>query len=106
MVQGNKLCGRWWGGLPDIDCLHFEACYYQGIEHAIAAGLQYFDPGIQGEHKLLRGFEPVLTRSLHWLKEPALQSAVERWLASERQYIAHYQQQVREHLPFKQSTHN
>ncbi len=99
----DTLYGRWWGGLPDIDCLHFEACYYQGIEYAIGAGLQRFDPGIQGEHKLLRGFEPQQTRSLHWIRDPRLAAAVQHWLVGERQEIDLYQQRAREHLPYRQS---
>ncbi|MEH6627270.1 MAG: GNAT family N-acetyltransferase [Motiliproteus sp.] len=97
----DTLYGRWWGGLPSVDCLHFEVCYYQGIEYAIEQGLAKFDPGIQGEHKLLRGFEPELTRSLHWIKEPALSHAVDRWLQDERLHIQQYQEQARAHLPFK-----
>ncbi len=64
---GGTLYGRYWGSAAPEDCLHFEACYYQGIEHCIAAGLESFDPGTQGEHKLARGFEPTLTQSAHWL---------------------------------------
>ncbi|MCW8884439.1 MAG: GNAT family N-acetyltransferase [Motiliproteus sp.] len=101
--SNDSLYGRWWGGVSDIDCLHFEACYYQGIEYAIEKGLKSFDPGIQGEHKLLRGFEPVQTRSLHWIREPSLSHAVERWLKQERREIDLYQQQARQHLPFKQN---
>ncbi|OMH33639.1 GNAT family N-acetyltransferase [Motiliproteus sp. MSK22-1] len=98
----NSLSGRWWGGLPSIDCLHFEACYYQGIEYAIEKGFSRFDPGIQGEHKLLRGFEPEITHSLHWIKDPRLSDAVEKWLAEERKHVGLYQQQARQHLPYKQ----
>ena len=99
----NSLSGRWWGGIPSIDCLHFEACYYQGIEYAIEKGISRFDPGIQGEHKLLRGFEPEITHSLHWIKEPRLSDAVEKWLENERQHVDIYQQQARQHLPYKQA---
>ncbi len=99
--SGDSLCGRWWGGSDKIDCLHFEACYYQGIEYAIERRLSRFDPGIQGEHKLLRGFEPEQTRSLHWIREPALANAVEHWLQGERRQIDYYQQQARDHLPFR-----
>lgn len=97
----QTLYGRWWGGLPEIDCLHFEACYYQGIEFAIERGLQRFDPGTQGEHKLTRGFEPVRTRSLHWIRHPGLRQAVADSLELERQQIDRYIDQCRQHLPFK-----
>lgn len=101
MIGQDNLYGRWWGGDPNIDCLHFETCYYQGIEFAIAKGLSRFDPGIQGEHKLLRGFEPEQTRSLHWIRDPRLSDAIDQWLARERQHIDQYQQRAGEHLPYK-----
>ncbi|MEH6650122.1 MAG: GNAT family N-acetyltransferase [Motiliproteus sp.] len=104
LFDQQALYGRWWGGLPELDCLHFEACYYQGIEFAIERKLQYFDPGTQGEHKLLRGFEPVRTGSLHWLRHPGLHQAVEHSLQSERQQISRYIEQARMHLPFKKTT--
>jgi predicted N-acyltransferase len=97
------LYGRWWGGNPGLDCLHFEACYYQGIEFAIERNLQRFDPGTQGEHKLVRGFEPTRTTSLHWIIHPGLHRAVEESLHHERQHIAAYMVQARQHLPFKQT---
>ena len=64
---GDTLYGRYWGCLAEFDYLHFEACYYRGIEYCIDAGLSRFDPGAQGEHKIQRGFEPVLTYSNHWI---------------------------------------
>ena len=67
----DELYGRYWGTASQEDSLHFEACYYQGIEYCIEHGLRRFDPGTQGEHKLARGFEPTLTTSAHWLAEPA-----------------------------------
>ncbi len=97
------LYGRWWGGSPEIDCLHFEVCYYQGIEFAIERQLQRFDPGTQGEHKLVRGFEPIRTCSLHWIRDPRLHRAVQQALLQERQRVAAYMAQAREHLPFKQT---
>nr|WP_242521506.1 GNAT family N-acetyltransferase [Motiliproteus sp. SC1-56] len=101
LKSARGLYGRWWGGDPTIDCLHFETCYYQGIEYAIEKRLAYFDPGTQGEHKLLRGFEPVITRSLHWLRDPGLSAAVAAWLRRERQHIAAYREEARTYLPFK-----
>ncbi|RDE24908.1 N-acetyltransferase [Motiliproteus coralliicola] len=103
LFDQNTLYGRWWGGLPGYDCLHFEACYYQGIEFAIERGLQRFDPGTQGEHKLIRGFEPIRTCSLHWLRHPGLHQGVERWLAQERRQVEAYIEQARGLLPYRQS---
>ncbi len=103
LANATSLYGRWWGGDPQIDCLHFETCYYQGIDIAINKGLSRFDPGIQGEHKLLRGFEPEQTRSLHWIREPRLASAVSEWLNHERRHIDQYQSAVRIHLPFRKN---
>lgn len=104
LFDQQALYGRWWGGLPELDCLHFEACYYQGIEFAIERKLQRFDPGTQGEHKLLRGFEPVQTSSLHWLRHPGLHQAVAQSLQQERRQISLYIEQARAHLPFKKTT--
>src|SRR5690606_16288492 len=66
--DSNNLYGRYWGCVREFDCLHFEACYYQGIDYCIRNGLAHFDPGAQGEHKIQRGFEPIRTLSYHWLK--------------------------------------
>ncbi|MFX4227461.1 MAG: GNAT family N-acetyltransferase [Porticoccaceae bacterium] len=76
----KRLYGRYWGALSDFDCLHFEACYYQGIEFAIERGIQRFDPGTQGEHKLVRGFEPVKTYSYHWIADPEFSAAIDNFL--------------------------
>ena len=73
---GGTLYGRYWGSAGHEDCLHFEVCYYQGIEHCIAHGLELFDPGTQGEHKLARGFAPTLTHSAHWLAHEGFHAAV------------------------------
>jgi len=98
---GNSLFGRYWGASGHEDCLHFEACYYQGIEHCIAQGLELFDPGTQGEHKLARGFAPVLTRSAHWLAHDGFRAAVERYLERERAAIGEYVAAAAAHLPFQ-----
>lgn len=95
------LYGRYWGSLIEADALHFEACYYQGIEFCIERNLTRFDPGTQGEHKISRGFEPVTTYSLHTLQHPDFQNAVHDFVQQEQQHIAHYQQQARSLLPFK-----
>jgi len=98
----TTLYGRYWGALANVDCLHFEACYYQGIEYCLERGLQHFDPGTQGEHKLSRGFGPVLTCSAHWLAEPAFMAAVQRFVQEEETYVRAYQQDALQHLPFRQ----
>jgi hypothetical protein len=98
---GGWLYGRYWGSATQEDSLHFEACYYQGIEHCIARGLQFFDPGTQGEHKLARGFEPTRTTSAHWLEHAGFRSAVARYLERERDAVDDYIAAARQHLPFQ-----
>jgi predicted N-acyltransferase len=95
------LYGRHWGA--DIDCpgLHFELCYYRGIEYAIDNGLQRFEPGAQGEHKLARGFEPVPTRSAYWIADPRLRGIVASFLAREDAAMQDYQAETARHLPYK-----
>ncbi|MCM2311281.1 MAG: GNAT family N-acetyltransferase [Steroidobacteraceae bacterium] len=99
--DGGMLYGRYWGSATHEDCLHFEACYYQGIEHCIEHGLDAFDPGTQGEHKLARGFEPTLTQSAHWLAHEGFRSAVARYLERERAAVADYVAAAAQHLPFQ-----
>jgi hypothetical protein len=98
---GGSLYGRYWGAARHEDCLHFEACYYRGIEHCIAHGLELFDPGTQGEHKLARGFAPELTSSAHWLAHPQFRAAVSRYLERERAAVAEYAAATAAHLPFQ-----
>jgi predicted N-acyltransferase len=99
----RRLYGRYWGAGREVDCLHFEACYYQGIEWCIERGLDEFDPGTQGEHKLARGFEPTLTRSAHWFSHPGLATAIGRYLERERAGVLEYLAAAREHLPFQRA---
>ena len=99
--DGQALYGRYWGALEHVPLLHFEACYYQGIEYAIARGLARFEGGAQGEHKLFRGLMPVETLSAHWLAHPRFARAVEDYLAREAQGIAQYVNELHEHTPFK-----
>ncbi|MBC6428930.1 MAG: N-acetyltransferase [Cellvibrionales bacterium] len=101
LFDEHRLYGRHWGALGDYDCLHFEACYYQGIEFAIAAGLDCFDPGPQGEHKLLRGFTPVKTHSYHHFADPNFSRAVGHFLQRERDQVDQYQSAAHAHLPFR-----
>lgn len=97
----DTLYGRYWGALQDVECLHFEACLYQGIEFCIERGLQRFDPGAQGEHKIPRGFEPVLTHSLHYLAHGGFRRAVGEFLEMEREGVRNYAEEAKELLPFR-----
>ncbi|NNU81646.1 N-acetyltransferase [Halovulum dunhuangense] len=83
-IGRDTLFGRYWGCIEDHPCLHFEACYYQAIDHAIAHGLSRVEAGAQGSHKLARGYLPVPTWSLHWIAEPGFANAVARYLQAER----------------------
>lgn len=102
LFGADRLFGRYWGALESIPCLHFEACFYQGIEFAIEHGLQVFDPGTQGEHKLLRGFEPVETRSWHWIRDSRFRLAIADYLEQERRMTGEYGKQAARLLPFRQ----
>lgn len=97
----DTLFGRYWGCLKAFEHLHFELCYYQGIELAIAKKLQKFDAGAQGEHKIIRGFEPVITHSLHWIADPRFAAAIADFLERERHHNQLYQEQARSMLPYK-----
>lgn len=99
--DSQQLYGRYWGCLEEVDGLHFELCYYQGIEYAIERGLQVFDPGVQGEHKILRGFEPVITWSLHHLREPAFQNAIANFCKEEAEHVQRYRDEAMTLLPFR-----
>jgi predicted N-acyltransferase len=98
----DNLYGRYWGAIDDVDALHFEACYYQGIEFCIEQGIKHFDPGTQGEHKISRGFEPILTHSAHWLVHPQFHDAVAHFLAEEGQHILAYQGDAKTLQPFRE----
>ncbi len=102
----HALYGRYWGCDEEWQFLHFETCYYQGIEYCIQNGLQKFDSGAQGEHKIQRGFEPVLTYSNHWISHPEFSNAIDRFIAEEKNHIAHYQQVAQKYLPYKKSNNH
>jgi uncharacterized protein len=102
LVGGDSLYGRYWGCLAEFDRLHFETCFYQGMEYAISQGLQRFDAGAQGEHKLIRGFEPVITHSWHYLCHPGLRAAVASFLSEEQHGVRGYAEQARTLLPYRQ----
>ncbi len=99
----THLYGRYWGCRIEVPGLHFETCYYQGIEFAIERGLKRFDPGAQGEHKIQRGFEPTLTYSQHWLADDRFHSAVDNFVAQETPGVEAYQADCKTYLPFKRS---
>ena len=99
--SGDRVYGRYWGGLEWHSGLHFETCYYQSIEYCIANGAVAFEGGAQGEHKLARGLAPVVTHSAHWLAHPQFARAVEDFLAREARGIAHYVDELNEHAPFR-----
>lgn len=93
--------GRYWGALERVDCLHFDACYYQPLAWCIEHGVQRFEGGAQGEHKMARALMPVKTTSAHWLAHPAFADAVERFLEREGEGIESYMQHLDERSPFK-----
>ena len=108
-VIGGSLCfknedtlyGRHWGSIKKIDSLHFETCYYQGIEYCINNKLKFFDPGVQGEHKIRRGFEPEITSSLHYFLRNDLREAVKIFCNKEKHGILQYKKSCEEYTPIK-----
>ena len=96
----TTLFGRYWGCREEYDCLHFEACYYQGIEYCITHGLQRFDPGAQGEHKIQRGFIPIKTWSSHWIAHTEFRAAIAQFLLDETQGVEAYRSDCCTALPF------
>ena len=99
----NALYGRYWGSTGYYHSLHFETCYYQGIEYCIREGLKVFDPGVQGEHKLARGFSPATSYSTHWVRHAGFADALTGFLSDERKQVARYVEIAGEHTPFKQA---
>jgi predicted N-acyltransferase len=99
--DGTRLYGRYWGAIEHHPVLHFEACYYQVIEYCIARGIQVFEGGAQGEHKMARGLMPVETRSAHWIARREFATAIERFLAKETRGIEHYIDELNERKVFR-----
>ncbi|WP_422849312.1 GNAT family N-acetyltransferase [Acidovorax sp. M14] len=95
--------GRYWGALERVDCLHFEACYYQPLQWCIAHGAVRFEGGAQGEHKMARALLPVQATSAHWLAHPAFAEAVQRFLDREGAGVENYLESLHQRLPFKQA---
>jgi len=101
LISNDKIFGRYWGAAEHVPLLHFECCYYQAIEFAIAHRLRLFEGGAQGEHKLFRGLLPVETHSAHWLAHPAFAGAIEDYLKRETAGIVRYVDELNEHSPFR-----
>ena len=98
---GCTAYGRYWGALERVDCLHFEACYYQPLAWCIAHGVQRFEGGAQGEHKMARALLPVPATSMHWLANPAFADAVDRFLAREGAGVEQYLDHLQARSPFR-----
>jgi predicted N-acyltransferase len=101
MIGGDTLYGRYWGCLENHSFLHFEACYYQAIDYAIANKLAHVEAGAQGEHKLARGYAPETTYSLHYFVDPGLASAVDTYLRQERELVEREKEILSDALPYK-----
>lgn len=99
----HHLYGRYWGCLDEYDSLHFETCYYRGIDYCIDQGLQHFDAGAQGEHKIQRGFEPIATWSAHWIETAMFRQAIKHYVETEQQQMTQHIEQLRQRLPFHKS---
>lgn len=97
----DTLYGRYWGATESVPGLHFELCYYQGIEYCLRAGLSRFEPGAQGEHKLARGFLPTLVHSRHWIADPSFRHALAGWCEAETQSVQAYAAALQLRSPFK-----
>ncbi|BCT93834.1 hypothetical protein LYSHEL_28610 [Lysobacter helvus] len=101
---GDTLYGRYWGANELLPGVHFETCYYQGIDYCLREGLTRFEPGAQGEHKLARGFLPTLVHSRHWIADPDFAAAIRPWCAEEAASVRGYQAALDAHSPFRAGT--
>lgn len=101
LIGRDALFGRYWGCTEDHPCLHFEVCYYRAIDYAIRHGLSRVEAGAQGAHKLARGYEPVTTRSLHWIANPGFRRAIADYLEDERAAVEMESVALGEHAPFR-----
>jgi len=102
--HNDRLFGRYWGSTQFVPGLHFETCYMQGIEYSIAHGIQIFEGGAQGEHKLARGMLPVQTWSAHWIEDPVFGPAIADFLKRETPFIDEYMTELQEHSPYRQAS--
>ncbi len=98
---GDTLYGRYWGAYRNLPGLHFETCYYQGIDYCLREGLSKFEPGAQGEHKLARGFLPTLVRSRHWIADQGFAEPLAHWCSEEADAVRRYAIQLQAHSPFR-----
>ena len=103
-IGRQALYGRYWGCIEDHPCLHFELCYHQAIDHAIAMGLPRVEAGAQGEHKLARGYLPAAVHSLHWIADPGFARAVARFLEAERNAVDEEIEVLTAYGPFRRGT--
>ena len=101
LIGPDRLYGRYWGCVEEHPFLHFEVCYHQAIDYAIAHGLAVVEAGAQGDHKLARGYEPVLTYSAHAVSHPGLRNAVADYLESERRQVERMAEALAEHTPYR-----
>mgnify|MGYP001310934154 CR=1 FL=1 len=101
LIGGDALYGRYWGAIEHHPCLHFELCYYQAIDYAIAHRLARVEAGAQGEHKLARGYLPSPTYSAHWIAHEGLREAVARFLHAERRHVAHEMAVLADYGPYR-----
>ncbi len=98
---GETLYGRYWGAAMQLPGLHFEACYYQGIDYCLREGLRVFEPGAQGQHKIARGFLPTFVRSRHFIADPVFAEALGRWCTEEAESVRGYAAMLEAHSPFR-----
>jgi len=101
LTGGGRLYGRYWGCISEFPGLHFEAAYYQGIEYCIRSGINVFESGAQGEHKVARGFLPTKTRSYHFVENPVFREAIADFLSRETQWLDDYRDELMKHSPFR-----
>lgn len=99
----THLYGRHWGSLHEVKNLHFEACFYQGIEYAIQQGISVFEPGAGGEHKIARGFVPVSMQSAHWLRVNPFPEGIDNFILQEKQAVEEYAADCLKHAPYRET---
>jgi predicted N-acyltransferase len=102
--DSSKAYGRYWGAIEHVPCLHFETAYYQAIEYCIEQGIQTFEGGAQGEHKMARGFLPTTIQSAHYIVDTRFAQAVKHFLEREHLGIGAYVNELGEHSPLKSTT--
>ncbi len=103
-IGGDTLYGRYWGCTEDVPFLHFEICYHQAIDYAIANGLSRVEAGAQGQHKIARGYEPIPTYSAHWICDDGFRGAIDNYLEAERAQTGMEIEALRDYMPFKKTT--